>query len=114
MFHAFCGCDTTSAFNGKGKQSAWQAWSLCGDVITASLEYLSAHPFQELDLNSPHFQSLERLTVVMYDKSSSLMSVNELRMELFCKRNRQIDHLPPTQVLHLCLLSEINHLYILH
>ena len=65
MFQAFCGCDTTSAFNGKGKQSSWRDWSLYGDIITASLEYLSAHPFQELDLNSPHFQSLERLTVVM-------------------------------------------------
>lgn len=26
MFHAFSGCDTTSAFNGKGKKSVWQAW----------------------------------------------------------------------------------------
>ena len=26
VFHAFSGCDTTSAFKGKGKRSAWQAW----------------------------------------------------------------------------------------
>ena len=26
VFHAFSGCDTTSAFNGKGKKSLWQAW----------------------------------------------------------------------------------------
>ena len=26
LFHAYSGCDTTSAFNGKGKKSAWQAW----------------------------------------------------------------------------------------
>ncbi len=25
VFHAFWGCDATSAFNGKGKKSAWQA-----------------------------------------------------------------------------------------
>ena len=24
VFHAFSGCDTTSAFNGKGKKSVWQ------------------------------------------------------------------------------------------
>ncbi|KAL9982987.1 hypothetical protein ACROYT_G005105 [Oculina patagonica] len=26
MFHALCGCDTTSSFRGKGKRSFWQAW----------------------------------------------------------------------------------------
>ena len=26
FFHALTGCDTTSAFKGKGKKSAWQAW----------------------------------------------------------------------------------------
>lgn len=98
VFHAFSGCDTTSAFNGKGKLSAWQAWSLCDDVATPSLEYLSTHPFQELDTDSPHFQNLERMTVVMYDKSSPSVSVNELRMDLFCKRSRAVEHLPPTQV----------------
>ena len=28
FFHAFTGCDTVSAFRGKGKKSAWQAWSV--------------------------------------------------------------------------------------
>ena len=26
FFHAFTGCDTSSAFLGKGKKSAWEAW----------------------------------------------------------------------------------------
>ena len=26
IFHALTGCDTTLAFKGKGKRSAWQAW----------------------------------------------------------------------------------------
>ena len=26
VFHAFTGCDTVSAFHGKGKKSAWDAW----------------------------------------------------------------------------------------
>lgn len=98
LFHAFSGCDTTSQFNGKGKISAWQAWSHCEEVVTSSLEYLSSHPFEKISTSSMQFKSLERLTIALYDKSSSLLSVNELRMELFCKKNRQIDHLPPTQV----------------
>ena len=33
MFHAYSGCDTTSAFNGKGKKSAWKAWKAY-DLVT--------------------------------------------------------------------------------
>ena len=38
------------------------------------------------------------MTVIMYDKSSSLASNNETRMDLFCKHNRAMEKLPPTQV----------------
>ena len=34
FFHAFTGCDAVSAFHGKGKKSAWQAW----DVFEESTE----------------------------------------------------------------------------
>ena len=40
---------------------------------------------------------IERLTVVLYDKTSSLSSANEAREELFCRKNRSIDNIPPTQ-----------------
>ena len=33
VFHALSGCDTTSAFVGKGKQSAWQAWQLSTKLL---------------------------------------------------------------------------------
>lgn len=33
VFHALRGCDTTSAFVGKGKQSAWKAWQLYLSLI---------------------------------------------------------------------------------
>ena len=32
VFHAFSGCDTTSAFNRKGKKSLWQAWQAYDDA----------------------------------------------------------------------------------
>ncbi|XP_068746033.1 uncharacterized protein [Montipora capricornis] len=41
--------------------------------------------------------NLERLVIIMYDKSSPLDSVNETRMNLFCKHSRAIGNLPPTQ-----------------
>ena len=96
VFHAFSGCDTTSAFNGKGKKSAWQAWQVYEDV-TETFVYLAGHPFQLLNLDDDHFQKFERLTVILYDKTSPLNSVNETRRELFCQRNRAMDKLPPTK-----------------
>jgi hypothetical protein len=44
VFHSFTGCDTTSAFLGKGKKSAWEAWKCYNDVTSA----LALHPFTEL------------------------------------------------------------------
>ena len=96
MFHAYSGCDTTSALNGKGTKSAWQAWQVYEDV-TETFVYLARHPFQLLNLDDDHFQKIERLTVILYDKTSPLNSVNKTRRELFCQRNRAMDKLPPTK-----------------
>ena len=67
-----------------------------GDV-TETFVYLAGHPFQLLDADDHHFLKLERLTVILYDKTSHLSSVNEARMELFCHKNRAMDNLPPTK-----------------
>ena len=98
VFHAFTGCDCTSQFCGIGKMTAWRAWHL--SQVTPALEHIAAHPFQHLSVSSEKFQMLERFTVIMYDQSSPLISVNETRMMLFSKRNRDLDHIPPTQVKH--------------
>ena len=45
VFHALTGCDTVSAFRGKGKKSTWQAWQAYED-ITNTFVYLANHPFQ--------------------------------------------------------------------
>jgi len=78
MFHAYSGCDTTSAFNGKGKKSAWRAWQAYDDA-TEIFVHLAKHPFQLLDVECQQFQKLERLTVILYDKSSPLSSINQTR-----------------------------------
>ena len=96
MFHAYSGCDTTSAFNGKGKKSAWRAWQAY-DEVTETFVSLAKRPFQLLDVDSQQFQKLERLTVILYDKSSPVSSINQARKELFCRTNRQMEKLPPTQ-----------------
>ena len=97
VFHAFTGCDCTSQFCGIGKKTAWRAWELNSDV-TLALEDIATHPFQKLTASSENFQKLERFTIIMYDKSSPLDSVNDARLMLFSKRNRDLDNILPTQV----------------
>ncbi len=45
------GCDTTSAFRGRGKKSAWQAWQAYEEV-TQTFTFLAAHPFELLHAES--------------------------------------------------------------
>ncbi len=87
VFHALTGCDTTSSFKGKGKKTAWQAWQAYRDV-TDTFQYLACHTFEHLSIHCVHFQRIERFTVIMYDKTSPLTSVNDAREELFCRKSR--------------------------
>ena len=96
VFHAFTGCDTTSSFRGKGKKSAWNAWQAC-DEVTETFTHLACNPFEVFNVDSHHFQMLERLTVLMYDKTSQHISVNEVRRESFCLKSPSLDRMPPTQ-----------------
>ena len=97
FFHAFTGCDTTSAFLGKGKKSAWEAWNAYPDVTEAFL-YANDSPFLPLEINSPVFNVLQRFVVVLYDRTSLATDVNTARRELFTKKNRALENIPPTEV----------------
>ena len=97
IFHALTGCDTTSTFFGKGKKSAWKAWKAYKDVTNAFL-FLAQNPFQQLDKDSEVFKKIERFTVLTYSLKSSLSSVNEARLTLFCQNSQTMERLPPTQV----------------
>ena len=47
-------------------------------------------------MDSDHFKKIERLTVIMYDRTSHLSCVNEAREEIFCQKNHSIDRIPLT------------------
>ena len=59
---------------------------------------MTENDFDEVSLTSSHFLLLQRFTVLLYDKTSNLESVNEARLHLFCKKSRSLENLPPTQV----------------
>ena len=96
IFHSFTGCDTTSAFFGRGKKSAWEAWN-CYHDVTHAFTTMALLPYTKVDVDARHFQLLERFTVILYDKTSNLQHVNEARKELFCQKGKTMDRLPPTQ-----------------
>ena len=97
VFHAFSGCNTTSCFNGIGKKTALKAWKSFSGA-TKSFLHIHENPFEAFKCSSERFQNLERLTVVMYDKSSLQHSVNANCRELFTKKARSLENLPPPQV----------------
>ena len=109
FFHAFTGCDTTSHFLGRGKKSSWESWKLYPEVTEAFL-FAYNNPFQLLQFQSPQMRLLERYICVLYDKTTPLCSVNELRKELFCKRAKAMENIPPTQVYNYMLIN-INYVF---
>jgi len=62
-------------FYGGGRKSAWETWKWFNDV-TEAFTYMVFHPFASVDC--PQFKLLECL---LYDKTSELQLVNELKTE---------------------------------
>ena len=92
VFHAFSGCDTVSHFKGIGKKTDWDVWSTYNPVTEAFTGIL-----ENKCLTDDSLATLERYTVLMYDQTSQLESVNETRKHLFTQKSRQIENLPPSQ-----------------
>lgn len=90
MFHALSGCDTVSFFAGRGKKTAWDIRG----VFPATLLILSSSP--EV-VDNACLAVIERFVVLLYDRTSNLTKVNEARQELFSKKSRTLEKLPPTQ-----------------
>ena len=93
IFHALTGCDTVSFFNGRGKRTAWDVWGVFPE-LTPVLRVLEASP---KEITDDCMAVLERFVVLLYDRTSSLVKVNEVRQELFSKKSRNLDSIPPTR-----------------
>ena len=92
FFHAFTGCDTVSAFSGKGIKSAFDLWNICPSV-TAIFGSLSSMPDE---LRQEHLETIERFVILWYDRTSRLSSINDCRRSLFSK-GRNLENFQPTQ-----------------
>jgi len=93
VFHALTGCDTVSSFCGRGKSTSFDTWTSYPAVTDAFL-HLRDDPF---NVTTETSQVIERFVVLMYDKTSESDSVNVCRKELFARKNRSIENIPPTK-----------------
>jgi len=80
--------------------------------VTEAFTFLQDHHYYQMDKDDSIFKLLERFIVVPYDKANNLINENEARKEIFTKRNRILENIPPTQVNF--VMSEIQAFDILH
>ena len=93
IFHAYTGCDTVSSFSTRSKKSAWETWKVF-DEVTATFLALSTGP---VEVNDENVATLERFTILLYGRTSSMVNIDEARQELFTKKGRPMDAIPPTK-----------------
>ena len=92
FFDAFTGCDQVSFLSHATKSNAWKVWKSYAEV-TPYFASLSNQP--SLDEVRVAMPTLERFTVILYDRTSNSVTTNACRQDLFCK-GRSIDNIPPT------------------
>ncbi len=85
--------DTVSSFGTKGKKTAWTTWINYED-ITPTFLALSAGPAH---IKDEDVAMLERFTILLYNRTSTIVKIDEARQELFTKKGRAMDALPPTK-----------------
>lgn len=98
FFHAFTGSDTTSQFSGKGKKTAWKTWEAYPSATKGFL-FPAKNPFKIVDNKTKEFELIERFTCIMYDGTTELGNINEVRQDLFTqgRQVKMMHNLPPTQ-----------------
>ncbi|CAM4733150.1 unnamed protein product [Leuciscus chuanchicus] len=90
--HAYTGCDTVSAFAGKGKTRALTLLMNNKETQDTLLKL-----GQEWDLSPELSNKLEAFTCVLYAPKASTTMINKLRYHLFCAKKGEIEshQLPP-------------------
>ena len=84
MFHALTGCDTVSAFNGRGKLTAWSVWESFPELTDA----LSEVSHENTVITEACMNSIERFVILLYDRTSAGNDINIVRKKLFAKKGR--------------------------
>ena len=82
--HGFTGCDTVSAFSGKGKLTALKL-AKANPVFKESFQQLG----MKWHLSDELYKNLEEFTCAMYSLVPGTKNVNILRYRLFCATGKE-------------------------
>ena len=93
FMHAFSGCDTVSSFCGIGKKTVWDVWRSLPS-LKILFGCLSHTPEAITD---DYMEEIERYVVLLYSRTSQLLTVNAARKQLFSYGNRKLENLPPSR-----------------
>ena len=82
FFHAFTGCDTTSAFENYGKTSAWNCW-MNGDAPFNDVFVSLSSP---CNLEEDHLKVLEEFVIHMYNKKLKASNLDIARKSMIFEK----------------------------
>ena len=85
-----------SFFFNKGKATFWRKLKAFPDVLKAFVE-IGENPFRAITLNCETLKLLERFVIIVYYSGSNAEDVNRCRLELFAKKNQDLNNCPPTK-----------------
>ena len=82
-------CDTASALAGRGKKTAWNLWRTFLKFNEAFIAVT------HLNLDDYIMDMIERFTILLYDMTSSILSINDARKDIFTKASamKSPDHI---------------------
>lgn len=93
FWFALTGCDTVSMFAGRGKKTAWSVWEVYPEVTESFVRVAT----EMNEISKTDFEKIERYVVLLYDRTSLSLNVNECRRNLFTKKARAVEAIPPTK-----------------
>ena len=100
LFHAMTCCDTVSYFANIGKKTAWQRWDSFPELTETLLMLQVADELEPEAVPESAYQTIEKFVVSLNDKSSAITegsaSVNASRKDLFARKGRAVDDIPPS------------------
>ena len=70
---------------------------MCFQAVTDAFLAVRNKPFEEIKIESEEFKLLEQFTILLYDKNSTEECINHARRELFSKKGRSLENIPPTK-----------------
>ena len=93
FMHAISGCDTVSSFSGIGKKTVWDVWKSLPH-LTPLFSQLSETPDE---ITESDMEKIERFVVLLYSRTSPIVTVNSARKQLFSHGNRKLENIPPSK-----------------